>query len=313
MLPHVFSAYLFSACLDRWDCLDAIPLRRILYNAAYGGLLAFSLIANGNLVAQGEEVGKDALIRLEWNENYLTLFSDRLPKEGLKIHYLEAYCRDGSTHRDWKETVIPHQTTLVTQKAPNRLELHCKLEDGVEVDHHIVATEDEVDFQLTAKNPSGAASRAHWAQPCIRVGNFTGKGQDDYVPHCFIVLGGKIAKLPTTPWAEKALYTPGQVYRPRQVDADDVNPRPVSSILAENGLSGVFSADGSMILATAWEPYQELFQGVGVCMHTDFRIGGLAPGEEKHIHGKIYLVPANENELLARFQRDFPSQQAKAP
>ena len=28
-------------------------------------------------------------------------------------------------------------------------------------------------------------------------------------------------------------------------------------------------------LATAWEPYQELFQGVIVCMHSDFRIGGL--------------------------------------
>ena len=27
-------------------------------------------------------------------------------------------------------------------------------------------------------------------------------------------------------------------------------------------------------MAVAWEPYQELFQGVIVCLHSDFRIGG---------------------------------------
>ena len=31
-------------------------------------------------------------------------------------------------------------------------------------------------------------------------------------------------------------------------------------------------------MATAWEPYQELFQGVIVCLHSDFRIGGLEAG-----------------------------------
>ena len=46
-------------------------------------------------------------------------------------------------------------------------------------------------------------------------------------------------------------------------------------------------------MATAWEPYQELFQGVIVCLHSDFRIGGLKPGETKAIRGKIYLMPAD--------------------
>ena len=63
-----------------------------------------------------------------------------------------------------------------------------------------------------------------------------------------------------------------------------------------------------MIFATAWEPYQELFQGVNHCLHSDFRIGGLPPGETKIIRGKIYFVPNDVAALLDRFAKDFPEQ-----
>ncbi len=59
-------------------------------------------------------------------------------------------------------------------------------------------------------------------------------------------------------------------------------------------------------MATAWEPYQELFQGVIVCIHSDFRIGGLEPGETKRIRGKIYLMKTDPEGLVARYRRDFP-------
>jgi hypothetical protein len=61
-----------------------------------------------------------------------------------------------------------------------------------------------------------------------------------------------------------------------------------------------------MIFATAWEPYQELFQGVAHCLHSDLRLGGLKPGEEKVVRGKIYLLPNNPEALLTRYQQDFP-------
>ena len=114
--------------------------------------------------------------------------------------------------------------------------------------------------------------------------------------------------MPTTPWARSALYTPGQVWCPEGVSRDDVNPRPLSSIVPSNGLIGCVSADGKEMLANAWEPYQELFQGVIVCLHSDFRIGGLKPGESKTIRGKIYLMPADFAELEARYRKDFPEQ-----
>jgi hypothetical protein len=41
-------------------------------------------------------------------------------------------------------------------------------------------------------------------------------------------------------------------------------------------------------------------------MHSDFRIGGLQPGETKTIRGKMYLIPADEDELIVRFREDFP-------
>jgi hypothetical protein len=78
-------------------------------------------------------------------------------------------------------------------------------------------------------------------------------------------------------------------------------------------LIGCYSSDGNMILATAWEPYQELFQGVGVCIHSDFRIGGLKPGETKRIRGKIYLTGADVPKLLQRYERDFPEHLTKNP
>jgi len=47
--------------------------------------------------------------------------------------------------------------------------------------------------------------------PCIRgVESFTAGGQKDYLCQCFIFLDGKLTRLPTQPWAEIALCTPGQ-------------------------------------------------------------------------------------------------------
>ena len=60
-----------------------------------------------------------------------------------------------------------------------------------------------------------------------------------------------------------------------------------------------------------FEPYQELFQGVARCVHSDFRIGGLKPGEKKTIRGKIYIVPNDVPALLARYAKDFPEQQGR--
>jgi hypothetical protein len=60
-------------------------------------------------------------------------------------------------------------------------------------------------------------------------------------------------------------------------------------------------------MAVAWEPYQELFQGVITCLHSDFRIGGLEPGETRQIRGKLYLVNGDDvDALVQRYARDFP-------
>ena len=91
----------------------------------------------------------------------------------------------------------------------------------------------------------------------------------------------------------------------------DVNPRPLSRLVPSNGLIGCFSGDGKMVMASAWEPYQELFQGVAVCVHSDFRIGGLKPGETKNIRGKLYLMSADPDALLRRYERDFPEHVTK--
>ena len=255
-----------------------------------------------------------AMLTLEREGHWLVVHGPQLPGGSFRINYLEAYCRAGSTDADWvKHTVIAHNSELLSLSADRRvLRLRDTLADGVIVEHTITARGDEVDFQLVARNPGAHRSEAHWAQPCVRLSHFTGHDEKtaanatDYLPQCFIFLDGKLTRMPTRNWATPARYIPGQVWCPAHVPRTDVNPRPLSPLLPDNGLIGCTSADGKLMWATAWEPYQELFQGVARCLHSDFRLGGLQPGETKHIRGKIYIVPNDAPALVRRYQRDFP-------
>lgn len=252
-------------------------------------------------------------ISLDWDKNFLTIHDPRIPGGKIVVQYLEAYCRPGSTDRDWSQTVIGHTTELLSRSNDGtELKLKCRLKDGVIVDHTITAGKDEVSFALTTHNPTDKESQAHWAQPCIRVNDFTGGDKTRYVKQCFLFLDGKLARMPTPVWSTEARYIPGQVWRPKTVDRNDVNPRPLNPQIPSSGLVGCFSSDDKWIMATAFEPYQELFQGVAHCIHSDFRLGGLKPGETKQVRGKIYLVPANVPALVKRYERDFPEHKASA-
>jgi hypothetical protein len=252
-------------------------------------------------------------LTVDWQNNWLTIRGDELPGGSLTINYLEAYCRDNSHTTDWDEhTVIGHRTELVSaSRDGQKLHLRCHVQDGLIVDHQITAGDDEVDFRIVATNPTAHVSQAHWAQPCVRVGQFTGLGQktDDpyaYITRSFIVLDGQLTRLPTPDWATEARYTPGQVWAAPGVPAADVNPRPLNPRRPSHGLIGCFRADNKMILAVAFEPYQELFQGIIRCLHSDFRLGGIPAGQRLEVHGKLYLVPNDFPALLTRYQRDFP-------
>jgi hypothetical protein len=110
-----------------------------------------------------------AALTLERTNHWLIIRGAHLPGE-VRINYLEAYCRAGSTDADWvKHTVIPHRNELISLNAAStELRLKDTLADGVTVEHVITAREDEVEFRLTAHNPGSTRSKAHWAQPCVR-------------------------------------------------------------------------------------------------------------------------------------------------
>lgn len=284
--------------------------RAVLASIIFGSALL-------SLTTAAAEKVKTPRLTITWEKNYLTIRGDHLPGKEMKVMYLEAYCRPGSTDRDWGKTVIRHKAELISQDG-RVIKIKDTLTDGVTVHHVITARDDEVDFRLVAHNPTKIASEAHWAQPCIRVGAFTDCPTDDnrtlipkYARQCFLFLDGKLERLPTMPWASKARYIPGQVYCPKNVDRNDVNPRPLSKLVPSNGLCGCFSGDGKHMMAVAWEPYQEIFQGVITCIHSDFRLGGLKPGETKNIRGKMYFVPTNVEKLVSRYESDFPEQVEK--
>jgi hypothetical protein len=246
--------------------------------------------------------------------HWLYIEGDHLPGKVIEVNYLEAYCRAGSTDADWvKHTVIPHRAEVLSLSADRKtLKLRDTLADGVVVYHTISAGTDDVDFRLFAHNPGPKSSEAHWAQACVRLGNFTGfpassTNLDDYLPQCFLILSNRVTRFPEIqPWVKSARYVPGQTWCPLHVPRTDVNPRPLSPVVPDDGLIGAFSGDGQWIFATAWEPYQELFQGVIRCLHSDLRLGGLQPGETKQIRGHIYLMKSDPEALRDRYARDFP-------
>ena len=261
-------------------------------------LVAFAGATHGLQAAEGMTIG--------WTNNMLTIKAPNLSGEKLEIWYLEAFCRGGSTHRDWHETTIPHRTELVAaDRAGKSLHLRTHVEPSVEVMHDIRAGLDEVDFRLELENKGAQPADVLWFQPCMRVGRFTGLNQSNYIERSFIFTSSGLTLLNKTRRIEEALYRGGQVYVPPGINLEDVNPRPISPDQPANGLIGCFSEDGKSLLAMAWDHTQELFQGVIICLHNDPRVGGLKAGEKKRLHGKVYWMPNNPKALLGRYRQDF--------
>lgn len=245
-------------------------------------------------------------LRIQWENNILTISGKNLPGEKMNILYLEAFCKTGSTNREWDSTTIPYKTEFVSvDENGKHIVLKTIVQPDIEVIHNIRAENDNVDFNLVLTNKGITAQDIDWFQPCIRVDPFTNRAQDDYISRCFIFTKKGLTTLDKTTRTHNGYYKGGQTYVPPGINLNDVNPRPISPDLPVNGLIGCFSDDNKYIMATAWDHYQELFQGIFVCIHSDPRIGGLKPGEVKHLHGKMYFLKNNPNELLMRYKKDF--------
>lgn len=252
-----------------------------------------------------------APLQLAWTNNMLSISAPWLPGGTIDIWHMEAFCRPGSTKRDWKETTIPHKTTLLSA-SKNRIKLRTIVFPMIECLHEIRSTRDEVTLTYKLNNYGTATEDVSWFQPaCIRVAKFTARNQPNYISRSFIFTqvgrGGppSLTFLDQLPRAEDARYRGGQVYVPEGINLADVNPRPLSLINPANGLIGCISTDDQWLLATASSQTHELFQGVIVCLHSDPHIGGLKPHETKTITQKIYVLKNDPKELLKRYRRDF--------
>jgi hypothetical protein len=246
-------------------------------------------------------------LTLSWTNNLLTIAGPNVPGGKLDIWYLEAFCRSGSTQRDWRQTVFPHKTSLTSaSRDGKRLKFLTRVTPSVEVAHEVRARGDEVEFNFQLTNKGTDTVDLNWFQPaCIRVERFTGRNQSNYIARSFIFTQRGLTALAQTKRTEEALYRGGQVYVPKGINFADVNPRPLCGDQPVNGLIGCFSADDRWLMATAWDKTHELFEGVYVCLHADPHVGGLAPGQTKKIRGKLYLMKNDVKALLKRYERDF--------
>ena len=264
------------------------------------GLVLLSMAASAN-AADG--------LKLSWQKNVLKITSDKLSGGTLDVWWLEAFCRRDSTKRPWNQTTIPHTTELLSADPNGQwLRLRSQVQPSVEVLQELRVVKEGIKFDFELKNSGDGPLDLEWFEPCIHVDRFTGRNQTNYIECCFIFTERGLAMLDQLPRNEDALYRGGQVYVPKGINHDDVNPRPISPVKPANGLIGCFSADNKYLLATAWDQTQHLFQGVIVCIHSDPHVGGLKPHETKKLRGKLYLMKNDPAKLLKQYQRDFPNQ-----
>lgn len=245
---------------------------------------------------------------ISWSNNLLVVSDRRLPGGKLEIWYLEAFCRSGAWNRDWRQTTLRHKTSLTGgDPAGHRLEFHTWVEPGVEVRHEVQAVADGLELNFELSNTTPARVDLQWFEPaCIRVPGFTGCTQSNYTARSFIWTENGLTTLDRLRRATNALYLGGQVYLPAFISATDANPRPICLDHPVNGLIGCYSADDRWLLATASDCTHELFEGVYVCLHSDPRVSGLAPGETKRRRSRIYLLRNDRDLLLKSYRRDFP-------
>jgi hypothetical protein len=271
---------------------------------------AFQIVAIGFvLISSMTDLRAANDFKLAWQKNVLKITGDKLPGGRLEVWWLEAFCRRGSTKRPWNETTIPHTTELLSADENGQwLRLRSKVRPSVEVLQELRVVKEGIEFDFELKNSGEEPVDLEWFEPCIRVDRFTGRNQTNYIEHCFIFTERGLTTLDKLPRNEAALYRGGQVYVPKGINRDDVNPRPISPVTPANGLIGCFSADNQYLLATAWDQTQHLFQGVIVCIHSDPHVGGLQAHETKKLRGKIYLMKNDPAKLLKQYQRDFPNQ-----
>ena len=102
-------------------------------------------------------------VRMVWTNNMLTISAPDLPGGKIETWYLEAFCRSGSTHRDWHQTTIPHKTELVAaDRNGRRVRLKTKVEPAIEIDHDIRARDGEVEFRLEIRNNGKEYADVQW-------------------------------------------------------------------------------------------------------------------------------------------------------
>lgn len=164
-------------------------------------VLGWCLIVSGS----GYAADTNGNLKISWAKNMLKIEGPEIPGGALDVWYLEAFCRSGSTDRDWNETVILHKTELQSADADGHLlRLKTLVGPKVEILHEIKAGKDDSTFNVTVVNRGDTFADVQWFQPCMRVGTFTGMVQSNYHSKCFIFTTNGLTMLDQVPRTEPA-------------------------------------------------------------------------------------------------------------
>ncbi len=96
--------------------------------------------------------------------------------------------------------------------------------------------DDGLDLRFELINNGKESVDLQWFEPaCIRVQDFTGCQQTNYIARSFIFTSKGLSPLDHLRRTTSALYLGGQVYLPADVASADANPRPICGDHPVNG------------------------------------------------------------------------------
>jgi len=190
-----------------------------------------------------------------------------------------------------------------TSNAPRQLTTDCRIPGKGEFRVQLTAADDCVDIHLGLRNdlaePMGPVDWAFCA-----IGLECPSVNDEKQERTYFSDGENLHNF-------REIAGSNNTWIHRVVGGDDFIPAvhshlPVGPVRARESLVMVQGESGDYAAALGFEQSYACYASIGnLCFHADPSFGTLEPGEEKHMHGRLYLQQGSALDTLRRYQQDF--------
>ena len=190
-----------------------------------------------------------------------------------------------------------------TSNVPRQITADCRVPGKAQFQVQLTAADDCVDIHLGLRNertePMGPVDWAFCA-----IGLECPSLNDEEQERTYFFDGENLRSL-------REIAGTNRTWMHRVAGGDDFisvvhQPFPVGPVRAQESVVIVQGESGDYSAALGFQQSYACYASIGnLCFHADPSFGTLKPGEEKRMHGRLYLLQGTAHDALHRYQRDF--------